>query len=136
MANKSLIESGGDGTAVPSLGVGETFIDTSTTGYSSTHVNLISRTLQPGRWRISAYSDIDISGSVYARISISTTSATMDLSTRMSTPIVASSGALSSIHTATVVNIATPTTYYLVGHTNSVPSSQAINSRLICERIG
>ena len=100
------------GTAVPASYIGETFVDTANpVTLTGAPLNYITRTLQPGKWRIDAVGDFDINAT-YIRMSISSISATQDTTTRVSCPV--TGAGLSPLTTCTIVNISTATTYYLV----------------------
>ena len=122
------------GAAIVAGYVGEYFIDQNTTNITTSITNILSRTLQPGVWRIRAQVKIDSpAGWTYVGVSISTTSATNDTNTLVySGPNVG----LGNATTETIVNISVATLYYVVCAvgTASITGALSIN-RLICQRI-
>lgn len=123
MTQKNLLQSAGDGTAVPSGYVGEQVSASNPTGVavgaSGSYVTVTSITLQPGIWNIegritfaaSAFSGTFLAGG------ISTSSTSMDVLTQL-TSIYPSNLSAADLYTpiySRYVNISIVTTYYLVG---------------------
>jgi hypothetical protein len=122
------------GSAIPAGYVGETFTDSNSTNPTTSNTNLISRTLQPGVWRIRAQTKIDSAAAwTYVGISISTTSASPD-----GTNLVYSgpSSGLGSANTEIFVNISATTTYYMVVAVGgaSITGTNTVN-RMLFQRI-
>jgi hypothetical protein len=122
------------GTVVPVGMIGENYTDTGTVALTATAANACLRTLQPGIWLVTAQMDADITGGVYIRASISTTSATHNTSTEAYNPAVAGSGNLSSVMTSTVLNLASATTVHMIVSSNATTTG-TFNHRLISVRI-
>jgi hypothetical protein len=123
------------GTATPAGVPGENYTDSSSTFFTTSPANIISRTLQPGVWRIAAYTAIN-SGAVIntMNMSISSTSATQNTANMANIYGGAGTGNAAG-NTEIIVNISVATVYYLVGQSSAtVTSSQT--TRLICQRIG
>jgi len=101
------------GTAVPSGYVGESFEDTSGTFTATTIANMFTRTLQPGKWRISyTFACNSGAGPTGIVISISTTSATHDITYRSYGGFNSTSGFMGA-SVERIVTLATPTTFYI-----------------------
>lgn len=103
----------------------EYYLDSSATLYTNTAANIISRTLQPGTWRVDASTTIN-SGVVINTLllSISTTSATHATANQVRIYGGSTTGTASG-STFTVLNLSSATVVYIVGNGNtSVTVSQ------------
>jgi len=125
----------GDTTAVPSGYIGESFEDSSSTFFTSgTPSNIVTRTLQPGKWRLDAYTSMNSGVSISnMHMSISTTSVTHATANQVNIYGGVATGYASG-STGIIVNISTATTYYVIGSASTtVTNSQT--TRLISQRI-
>jgi hypothetical protein len=138
MANKALIQSGGDGTAVPSGAVGEERKQSMTISLATGFTNAVAKNittnpivLDAGTWEMSAHGYINAgTGDTVQQciFAISTVSATIPAAADThSVPDV--SGQIKVIWTGSMLNngqsvaispyrvtVTSPTTYYFVGH--------------------
>ena len=122
-----------DGSTVAPGYVGESYQTSSSTFFTTSAANILSRTLQPGVWRIAAYSFADSgAGPTGGKVSISTTSATHDTTNQIWSPI---TGGFFGVSTEILVNISSATPYYLVGQSYTAAINNLQTTRLICHRI-
>jgi hypothetical protein len=123
-----------DGLAVPAGVVGENFLDTSSTNFTTTNASIINRTLQPGVWSLRTTTTVNGGGGPGIVLSISTTNNTQNAANQNLSSINAANG-FGFCTAETIVNISTATTYYVVGGAQGSNLTGSATTRLICVRI-
>ena len=122
------------GVAVGSGYVGESFSDSSSTFFITSHANIITRTLPKGKWLIKAFTSFNTGSGTSGYMSISKTSATHDATNQMYFSFTTATG-LGGACTEIIENISADTTYYLVGTALGGNFNNLQTTRLICLRI-
>lgn len=123
-----------DGASIAAGYIGESYETNSTTLFTTTAANIDTRTLSPGRWKITVTTTgFSTAGTTLISVSISTASAVED-----GTYVVRGAVAASSWGTACVtriVNISTNTQYWVTGSATGANVNQQQRTTIYWERI-
>jgi hypothetical protein len=116
--------------------IGETIEQGNNTFFTTSIANIFTQTLQPGKWRIAAYTSVNTGAGPTGFVwGISTTSVTFDTNNYMFGALNTTTG-LGCATNEIIVNVSTATTYYILGQSTGATISSYQRNRLICQRIG
>lgn len=125
MTAKALLQSAGDGTAVPAGCIGEMIVGTQSAGTAAvngSYAALTNVSLTKGIWLVSANASASLAGGISLELTVSTTSASAAGTTTGTTRVFGamnSSAGIGGAQTVFSLNVASTTTYYLNVAVNS-----------------
>jgi len=142
MTNKQLLQSAGDGTAIPAGYIGE-YVETSlgptAPGSSQNPFNVGSVSIPAGRWRVVGYAYLSIgtmAGNNYMLCDLNTTSATLRSPTRWAQCYVSNGNKGTTCYTFEI-NSSSSTTLYLIAQVDfSSVGSGTVSGAIKYTRIG